>query len=113
MRIVLPAFLLLPLLASAEPAAVYQPLSFLAGHCWKGTFPDGKQTDEHCFSWTYGGKFLRDEHTVRGAGHGDFKGESIYFWNAAAGKVEYLYIEDQGGFSRRSEERRVGKECRS
>src|SRR5262249_14364947 len=100
MRKLLSLVLLMPLFASAEPAAVYQPLAFLAGHCWKGTFPDGKQTDEHCFSWIYGGKFLRDEHTVRGPGHADMRGESIYFWNSSAGKLEYLYIEDQGGHSR-------------
>ena len=33
----------------------YQPLAFLVGHCWRGTFPGGKVTDEHCFSWVYGG----------------------------------------------------------
>jgi len=84
----------------AEPAAEYQPLAFLAGHCWEGTFPDGKQTDEHCFAWVYDGKFLRDVHTVKGAGHPDFHGESIYFWNSATKEIEYLYIEDRGGFSR-------------
>jgi hypothetical protein len=102
-RIVL-ALLLAASLASsvlgAESGGVYQPLAFLAGHCWKGTFPDGKQTDEHCFSWIYGGKFLRDQHKVHGNAHPDFLGETIYFWNSAARQVEYLYIEDQGGFSR-------------
>ena len=101
-RILLPLLLAGPLAATAEPAADYAPLAFLAGHCWKGTFPDGKQTDEHCFSWVYDGKFLRDVHTVRGAAHPDFHGESIYFWNSATKEIEYLYIEDQGGFSRGS-----------
>jgi hypothetical protein len=32
---------------------------------WRGAFPDGKATDERCFSWIYGGKFVRDEHVVR------------------------------------------------
>ncbi len=36
---------------AAEPAELLKPMSFLAGHCWKGTFPDGKTTDEHCFAW--------------------------------------------------------------
>ena len=35
-----------------------------------------------------------------GAGHPDYLGESIYFWNSSAQQIEYLYIEDQGGFSR-------------
>jgi hypothetical protein len=88
--------------APAEaPAAPYQPLAFLVGHCWKGTFPDGKATDQHCFSWIYGGKFVRDEHVVhRGAGHPDGLGESIYVWDAASQQLQYLYIESAGGFSR-------------
>jgi hypothetical protein len=94
------ALLLFPLAASAEANTEYRPLAFLAGHCWKGSFPDGKQTDEHCFKWVYDGKFLRDEHTVHGTGHPDYLGETIYLWNSQARKIEYLYVENQGGFSR-------------
>jgi hypothetical protein len=91
------------LILGAVPAAAgtsYQPLEFLAGHCWKGTFPGGKQTDEHCFTWVYGGKFLRDRHVVREAGKLDALGESIYFYDSAANQLQYLYIESDGGFSR-------------
>ena len=88
-----------PALAAA-PTAPYQPLGFLVGHCWKGTFADGKVTDEHCFSWIYGGKFVRDEHVVHRDGAPDGFGESIYVWDAAAGRLEYLYIESAGGYSR-------------
>jgi hypothetical protein len=91
--------LLAPGLASAQPDAGYQPLAFLADHCWKGAFPDGR-TDEHCFSWIYDGKFLRDRHTVRAEGKPDALGESIYFWDSSARRLEYLYIESDGGFSR-------------
>jgi hypothetical protein len=92
------------LAAAAEPApSPYQPLAFLVGHCWRGTFPGEKVTDEHCFSWVYGGKFVRDQHVVRhGAGKPDELGESIYLWDAAAGQLQYLYIESDGGFSRGS-----------
>jgi hypothetical protein len=83
----------------AHPDQAYQPLAFLAEHCWKGAFPGGR-TDEHCFAWIYDGKFLRDRHTVRAAGKPDAMGESIYFWNSAAKQLEYLYIESDGGFSR-------------
>ena len=88
--------------APAEaPPAPYQPLAFLVGHCWRGTFPDGKATDEHCFSWIYGGKFVRDEHVVhRGEGRADGLGESIYVWDATSKQLQYLYIESAGGFSR-------------
>ena len=57
-------------------------------------------TDEHCFSWMYGGKFLRDVHTLRGEGRPDAQGESTYFWNSSTNQIEYLYIESDGGFSR-------------
>jgi hypothetical protein len=88
-------------LALADSPGAYQPLAFLADHCWKGSFPgSGGQTDEHCFSWIYGGKFLRDQHTVRAPGKPDAQGESIYFWNSAAKQLEYLYIESDGGYSR-------------
>jgi hypothetical protein len=103
MRKLIGPVLLLPListLAAADVQSAYQPLAFLAGHCWKGNFPGGHQTDEHCFSWIYDGKFLRDRHTVRSEGHPDSLGESIYFWDSSAKQVEYLYIESGGGFSR-------------
>jgi hypothetical protein len=85
--------------APAPAPEPYRPLAFLVGHCWKGTFPDGKVTDEHCFSWIYGGKFVRDEHVVRGGAH-EGRGESIYVWDGAAHELQYLYIESGGGFSR-------------
>ena len=79
----------------------YQPLAFLVGHCWRGSFPGGQVSDEHCFSWVYGGKFVRDQHVVRhGGGKPDDLGESIYLWDAATGQLQYLYIESDGGFSR-------------
>jgi hypothetical protein len=93
---------LLPAFAAGDPQTGYQPMAFLAGHCWKGSFPGGKLTDEHCFTWIYDGKFLRDVHTLRGEGRPDAQGESIYFWNSSQKQIEYLYIESGGGFSRGS-----------
>jgi hypothetical protein len=86
--------------AAAAPADPYQPLAFLVGHYWKGTFPQSTTTDEHCFSRVYGGRFLRDEHVVHRDGKPDDFGETLYLWNAAAGQLEYLYIESGGGFIR-------------
>jgi hypothetical protein len=102
MRKMMGSLLLLPVLPSfaTEPQNLYQPMAFLAGYCWKGGFPGGKMTDEHCFSWIYGGKFLRDVHTLRGEGRPDAHGESTYFWNSSTQQIEYLYIESEGGFSR-------------
>jgi hypothetical protein len=84
----------------AEPIAPLQPMAFLAGHCWKGAFPGGKQTDEHCFAWLYDGKALRDTHTVRAPGRPDYVGETTYYWDAGAKRVMFLYIENLGGVSR-------------
>jgi len=93
--------LILPFAVSAAeaPPSPYAPLAYLAGYCWQGTLPGGKDVDTHCFSWVYGGKFLRDQHTVHGAGHDDYLGESTYFWDAVAQRLQYLYIESAGGSS--------------
>jgi hypothetical protein len=95
------AILPLSAVSLAQAPQPYEPLAFLVGHCWQGAFPAGATTDKHCFSWIYGNKFVRDEHVVHHAdGSPDGLGESIYMWDAAAGKLEYLYIESGGGFSR-------------
>lgn len=93
---------MLPAVALAQPkapAAHFQPQAFLAGSCWKGTFPDGKQFDEHCFEWIYEGQFLRDRHTVTG-GPSPYGGETIYYFDAVSKTVHYLYINVLGGNSR-------------
>ena len=102
MRPVLAAVLLASCFAAsaAQPVDALKPMAFLAGSCWKGEFPDGKQTDEHCFSWLYDGKALRDVHTVRAPNRPDYVGETTYYWDAAAKRIEYLYIENLGGISR-------------
>ena len=87
--------------AQAAPIDALKPMAFLAGHCWKGEFAAGKpQTDEHCFQWMYDGKALRDVHTARSPGRPDYVGETIYYYDAAAKQVAYLYVENGGGHSR-------------
>ena len=81
----------------AAPIEPLRPMAFLAGHCWKGQFADGKQTDEHCFAWLYDGKALRDTHTVRAPGRPDYVGETTYYWDSASKRVEFVYIENLGG----------------
>ncbi len=85
--------------AQAAPPEALKPMAFLAGHCWKGEFPDGKQTDEHCFQWILDGQALRDVHTVRAPGKPDYVGETLYYYDSAAGHVAYLYVENSGGHS--------------
>jgi hypothetical protein len=89
--------------AEKEPDP-FQPFAFLAGHCFKGELANGKDVDEHCFSWLYGGKALRDTHVVRGSGHADYMGETTYYWDSSARRIEYLYIENEGGVMRGSVE---------
>ena len=84
----------------AQPPDGLKPMAFLAGHCWKGEFPDNKQNDEHCFQWIYNGNALRDTHTVRSPGRPDYVGETTYYWDSGSKRVEYLYIENLGGISR-------------
>jgi hypothetical protein len=96
----LAAGFLAPAAAHAEPAPPLQPMAFLAGHCWKGTFPDGRRTDEHCFAWLLGGKALRDVHTVRTPGKPDYVGETTYFVDPSTQRVHFVYIENHGGISR-------------
>jgi hypothetical protein len=86
--------------SAAEPPELLKPMAFLAGHCWMGTFVDGKKTDEHCFSWLYDGLALRDTHTVRASGKPDFTGESTYYVDSVVHHIEFLYIESSGGVSR-------------
>lgn len=91
------ALALAPLPASAAPEPALQPLAFLAGHCWIGTMPGTADTDEHCFSWAYEGRYLRDRHVVRRGEKAVYEGESIYYWNSAAKQVGYFYITAAGG----------------
>ena len=88
----------LPLLASA--ADPLQPLAAFAGHCYKGEIAAGKDSDEHCFQWILGGKALRDVHVVRGPGHPDYGGETTYYYDSGARRIEYIYLETAGGVMR-------------
>jgi hypothetical protein len=102
MRIYAFGFLLASALAPsafAAPIEQLQPMEFLAGHCWKGTFPNGTATDEHCFEWMVDGHALRDRHVVKAEGKPDYAGETIYYWDSEKKIVSYLYVENLGGFS--------------
>jgi hypothetical protein len=72
----------------------FTPLEFLVGSCWAGTFPDGKQTDDHCFEWVFERKFVRDRHKVRGGA--PYDGETLYWWDAAKNRLTYWYGGSQG-----------------
>jgi hypothetical protein len=94
--------------AAEAPSNPLQPLALFAGHCFKGSFLDRGDSDEHCFQWLYGGKALRDTHTVRGASHPDYVGETTYYWDSATRRIDYLYIENGGGIMRGTVEPAAG-----
>ena len=50
----------------------------------------------------YGGQVLRDTHTVREPGKPDYVGETTYYVDSVARRIEYLYVENSGGSSRGS-----------
>src|SRR3954464_7350234 len=75
-----------------------QPLAFLAGSCWKGTFAGRAVTDEHCFTWLYGGRFLRDQHVVSGDSV-PYRGETTYAWDGGQKRIVYWYIALPGFYS--------------
>jgi len=77
----------------------FEPLAFLVGACWHGTFADGKSTDTRCVEPVFGGKFLRERHVVRAAGRDDYRGETLYHWDAAARTIRYTYWNSSGGVS--------------
>jgi hypothetical protein len=81
--------------AQSAPSSNFRPLEFLIGHCWIGTFPDGKQTDEHCFEWMYDRKFVRDRHVVRGAPV-LYEGETIYSYNPKTKQISFSYYNTAG-----------------
>ena len=76
--VALGSVLLLPAAAIAEPIEALKPMAFLAGHCWKGDFPDGKRTDEHCFEWLYGGRALKKKQTKKTTSHTKYISKTTY-----------------------------------
>ena len=78
--------------------AELEPLRFLVGHCWRGTFAGG-EVDTHCFEPAQGGQHVRDRHEVTG-GKRAYAGETLYSWNGS--RIEYAYWNSSGGVSRGS-----------
>jgi hypothetical protein len=87
-----------PAQAADALAPELQPFAFLAGSCWRASFPDGQMTDTHCFAPILGGHFLRDRHIVSHAPD-PYLGETIYRWDAAARSIRYDYYASDGSHS--------------
>ena len=63
----------------------FAPMQWLTKRCWKATFPDGVTTDQHCFGYQYGDKFIRDSHVVTGP-NPTYRGETLYAWTLKANR---------------------------
>ena len=75
-----------------------QPLAFLAGSCWRGTFANRPgQTDTHCFTPICGGHFIRDVHVVAG-GRRLIRARPSTAGPAAA-PIRFHYYSSEGGHS--------------
>lgn len=82
------------------------PLDFLAGHCWKGTLPTG-DANIHCFDRSEGK--IRDRHEVLREGKKVYGGETLYAWNPAERRIDYVYT-GMGGGEMRGTARRDGED---
>jgi hypothetical protein len=73
-------------------------MAFVAGSCWRGTFPDGRRTDTHCFSPIYEGDFLQDYHFVEGA-PAPYSGYSLYRYDVMGRSIAFQYRASDGSVS--------------
>ncbi|GAM99590.1 hypothetical protein U91I_03244 [alpha proteobacterium U9-1i] len=90
----------LALAGCASVARADEPLAAMAFFegCWVGAFEGaGELRDARCFSPMQGGKQWRDTHEVVGTGYG---GETIYAWDADAGRIDIAYYANDGGLMR-------------
>ena len=93
--------LLIALLAQVQQPGLtgqIEPLAFVVGSCWRGTFPDGRRIDTHCFTPMLGGNFVRDLHVVEGS-PAPYSGETLYRWDSEARRIVYDYYASDGSHS--------------
>jgi hypothetical protein len=71
----------------------------LIGRNWTAPLPNGNLTDTQRFEWEYGRKFVRNTHEVKTAkGEVVYDGETIYAWDARAGRIVWWYWNASGGY---------------
>ena len=93
-----PLLLALALQVGSAPTLIpeLQPLAFVTGSCWRGTFSNRpRETDTHCFSPMLGGRFIRDVHVVEGAAE-PYSGETVYRLDADTGEIRFHYYSSAG-----------------
>ncbi len=87
----------------ATPAATapgkFEAFAPLIGRDWTAPLPKGDVTDTQRFEWMYGRKFIRNTHAVKTAkGEVVYEGETVYAWDARAGRIVWWYWNVSGGF---------------
>lgn len=102
------SLLILLLLTSAahaqtpsDPLAPFGWFKDMAGHCWSGTYPDGKTSDTQCYSLQFG-RLLRGTIELSGL-HGsqpvaNFQGDSVYAWNPKTNRAQYTFWASDGTY---------------
>jgi hypothetical protein len=71
----------------------------LIGRDWTAPLPNGILTDTQRFEWKYGGNFVRNTHEVKTAkGEVVCEGETVYAWDARAGRIVWWYWNVSGGY---------------
>lgn len=84
--------------ASAAPNKL-DAFSPLIGRDWISPLPKGNLTDTQRFEWMYGKKFVRNTHEVKTEkGQVVYEGETIYAWDARAGRIVWWYWNASGGY---------------
>ncbi len=86
---------------SNDPLAPFGWFKDMAGHCWSGTYPDGKTSDTQCYSVQFG-RLLRGTIKLSGV-HGsqavdNFEGDSVYAWNPKANRAQYTFWASDGTY---------------
>ena len=88
--------------AASEPDRTldtkFEPIAFLVGHCWRATFPDGKQQDVQCYRALYGGKLVESTHRVEGSDP-LYRGKSLFSWDEANKRLRFHYFTSTGAMS--------------
>lgn len=69
--------------------AALTPLDFLAGHCWRGTLPNG-DLNMHCFTRADG--VVQDMHEVLRGGAKVYGGDTVYRWDGGARVLRFTYL---------------------
>ena len=87
--------------AAEAPPGPLEPLAWLAGSCWSGTFADGKTKDLVCYEWAFDGMFLRSRHRVTG-GPEPYSGETLFSFEKATGTIRFDYYNSLGDVMRSS-----------